>query len=213
MVGEEIVAGGDDLQAALDSADDVRLPDGAGIDLTRADGFDDGGRRFQLEDLDVLAWDDAEVEQVAAQRGVGGREADDGDLAALEVGDALDGGGLLGGRDEGGILIVDATDDADVGALRDVEERGGGAEGAEVELAGADGGEAVGGVLELDQLDLEALFGEVAEFLGDEDLALAGHEDVAELDRRELGGGRCGGGVLGVENGGRQQRERGGKRA
>jgi hypothetical protein len=64
-----------------------------------------------------------------------------------------------------------------------VRHRCGGAEGADVELAGNDGVEAVGGVLELDQFDLQPFPGEQALLLGNKELGVAGDRQIADLER------------------------------
>lgn len=75
---------------------------------------------------------------------------------------------------------------AQVGALRDVDEGRGGAEGAHVDLRGLEGVDPIGGVLELEELDVEPLLLEEALLLGHEEFCVAGHRQVAdpELLRR-----------------------------
>ena len=192
MAGGEVAGAHHHLEALLFGAQVMGSPHQARIHLAGLDGLDDGGRVLQFEDLQVALPVDLGVLEGAAQHGVAGGQAHRGDLLALEVGEAADGAGQLGLDHQGRVLAHDAADDLDVRALG-VEQQGrGGAEGAHVQLAGDDGVDAVGGVLEFHQFHLQAFLLEEALFLGDEVLGMAGDGQVAHLEGLGLGAGCSG---------------------
>jgi hypothetical protein len=101
----------------------------------------------------------------------------------LEIADA---GNFRGARrcgDQSGVTVDDAADDLDLRAVGNVRYRRGGAEDADVELAGNNGVQAVGGILEFGQIDVQSLLGEQTLFLGDKEFGVAGDRQIADLER------------------------------
>ena len=135
----------------------------------------------------------AGIVQRAAKHGVAGGQPDSGDLFALQIRDGFERLGIFRRGDNGGILAHDAANDADVRAFGDVYERGRGAERAQIQLAGAEGRQAVRRIGEFHQLHIQPFRLEEPLLLGDEEFGVSRHGQMADLDRDQVGVRRQGG--------------------